>query len=73
VVGTLGNGIEDAVKDGFNGLLVSQNNVTKTAETIFYIISDTETSKTFSENSYKWATEHSLVNNINKYINIYYE
>lgn len=71
VIGTLDNGIEDAVKNYYNGILVSQNNVKETSRTIENILSDNNLLDKFSNNSYSWAREHNMGNVIEKYINIY--
>ena len=71
VIGTLDNGIEDAVKDGYNGILVPQNNVEKTADAIVNILSEPEKWQKMSQESYKWAEEHDISLTINKYLSLY--
>src|SRR3989344_168408 len=71
VIGTLGNGIEDAVDNGRNGLLVPQNDISATAEAITKILSDVELGNTFSHNSYQWAQKHSLDIAAKQYVEMY--
>lgn len=71
VIGTLGNGIEDAVKNGHNGLLVQQNNIRSTATAIISIMSDSQKWEDMSRASYEWAKEHDLPISIQKYLEIY--
>ncbi len=71
VIGTFGNGIEDAVKNGYNGLLVSQNDVEATASAIVRIIRDKEIRNEFSSNSLKWAKDHDWSKVVLKYLKVY--
>lgn len=71
VVGTLGNGIEDAVKNGFNGLLVEQNNIEQTTQAMLDIINNSRKWNEMSSNSYIWAKEHDLKLVIDQYISVY--
>ncbi len=71
VVGTLGNGIEDAIKDGYNGILVPQNDIPATAEAIIDILSNKEEWSKMSAQGYVWVKENSIDGMIAKYINIY--
>ncbi len=71
VIGTTGNGIEDAVKDGFNGILVPQNDVQKTADALIKIVLNDEIAKEFSQNGYNWAKQHSLDKMAGEYLRIY--
>lgn len=71
VIGTLGNGIEDAVKKGYNGTMIPQNDIEKTAEAIANIVSDRKKWDNMSNNSYAWAEEHKLDDVIKRYISIY--
>jgi len=71
VVGTLGNGIEDAVKNGYNGILVPQNDVKKTTEAMVEIVKDKNKLQEMSDASYQWAQQHSLLNMINEYLDLY--
>ena len=70
VVGTLGNGVEDAVKDGYNGILIPQNDIQKTADAIISILSDFKKSQKMSQESYQWAQKHDLFTTIHKYNSI---
>lgn len=70
-IGTSGNGIEDAIKNDYNGILVPQNDIDAAEKAITEILSDDNRRKQFSQNSYKWAREHGLDNVIKKYMEIY--
>ena len=71
VIGTLGNGIEDAVEDGYNGFLVPQNNVEKTADSILEIMASHEKWLKMSQASLDWANSHDLSKMIHQYLEIY--
>lgn len=71
VVGTSGNGIEDAVKDGYNGLLIPQNDMERTADAIGNILSEPKKWQKMSQESYKWAREHDISLVINQYLSLY--
>lgn len=71
VIGTLNNGIEDAVKDGYNGLLVSQNDIGATASAIVKIMRDEKIRDKFSHNSLGWARDHDWSEVILKYLKVY--
>lgn len=71
VVGTLGNGIEDAVKDGYNGSLVPQNDVKKTASAVVEIVKNEQKWNTMSKNGYDWAKKHDISWVVQEYIKIY--
>lgn len=71
VIGTKNNGIEDAVSDGYNGILVSQNNVRETAGAIIKILTDADLASKFLENGKKWALEKDWDKIVEKYKEIY--
>jgi len=73
VIGTKGNGIEDAVKDGYNGILVNQNNVEETAMTIIEILGNENKWQTMSKNSYDWAEKNNIGQMTERFIEIYNE
>lgn len=73
VIGTLGSGIEDAVKNGHNGILVPQNDINKTSAAILDILSDKDKWRTMSKHSYEWAKDHDLKKVVRKYISLYEE
>ncbi len=73
VIGTLGNGIEDAVKNEFNGFLVPQNDIESTTSAIIKIIRDEKIRNEFSYNSFKWAKDHDWSRIVPSYIKIYME
>lgn len=69
VVGTLGNGIMDAVSD--NGVLVPQGDIQATAEAITRILTNLETWERMSRASTAWALSHSLDVEIKQYLDLY--
>lgn len=69
VIGTSGNGIEDAISQ--NGVLVSQNNVNQTAEAIEKILASESVWHDYSQKSYLWAKEHDLKAMAKYYLAIY--
>ncbi len=71
VVGTLGNGIEDAVKNDYNGILVRQNDIEATAGAISTILSSNKRRQAMSENSHEWARAHPLEKTVAQYIAAY--
>lgn len=71
VIGTLGSGIEDAVKDGYNGALVSQGDIEKSSSAIIAIMSDEDKWQNLSENSRTWALDHDSKIVGNKYLSLY--
>ncbi len=54
-IGSKGSGIEDAICDGFNGILVDPHNPTEVENAIITIIGNYET---FRMNSIEWAKKH---------------
>ncbi len=71
VIGTLDNGIEDAVKNGYNGLLAPQNDVKATAKAIIDMLKDEKLRKEMSLNSITWAKDHDWEKVVVKYIKVY--
>lgn len=71
VIGTLGTGAEDAVHDGYNGILVPQSDILKTTEAMRKILSDGELSAKMSGQSLIWAKENSIGNEVEKMVEIY--
>ncbi len=71
VIGTLGNGIADAVDDGVNSILVPQNDVEKTAQAIVRICSDDVRWQDMSRASSAWARAHDLERTVRRYLDIY--
>ena len=59
-VGTLGNGIADAVEDGTTGILVPQNDPEATARAIGDILADTARAENMSVRAREFAREHDL-------------
>ncbi|MDP2909827.1 MAG: glycosyltransferase family 4 protein [bacterium] len=70
-IGTLGNGIEDAVKDGYNGFLVPQNDIETAASAIVRIMKDEKIRNEFSQNSFNWARDHDWSKVVVEYLSIY--
>lgn len=71
VVGTWGNGIEDAIQDNQNGFLVAQNDVAETSKAIVKIVGNPEKWYEMSAHSYSWADKNSLDSMVKKYTGIY--
>ncbi len=71
VIGTRGNGIEDAVSDGYNGLLVAQGDIEASADAMTKILSDRHLWSSMSENSVLWAHAHDLGSMIREYEKLY--
>lgn len=71
VIGTFGTGAEDAVHDGYNGILVPQSDIEKTAEAMRKILSPGELSGKMSGQSLIWAKENSIENEVGKILEIY--
>lgn len=68
VIGTRGNGIEDTVKDGVNGILVKQNDVEGTAQAITKVLANVDD---YSKNSYIWAKDNDKQKAAKQYADIY--
>lgn len=71
VVGTLGNGIADAVSQGRNGLLVPQNDVAATAEAILAVLGNRSTWQRMSDESVSWAEAHDSQHSVTEYLALY--
>lgn len=71
VIGTSDNGIQDALQEGFNGFLVPQNDIQKTAGTISALLSDPDMLERMSRNSHDWARQHDLKKAVSAYIDLY--
>jgi len=69
VVGTINNGISDAVAD--NGILVDQKNIKQTTEAIVSILNNKDKWQKMSDNSYFWSERHNLSKVIKQYIKVY--
>jgi len=72
VIGTYGCGAEETIIDGYNGLLVPQNDTEKTAEAIEYLLKNPEVARKMGRNGRKRAEELSW-ENITKRITRIYE
>lgn len=71
VVASFDSGATSATKEGYNSILVPQNDPQKTADAIIKIISDEDLKANFSKNSLEWGKEFSWGKIIKKYIEIY--
>jgi len=71
VIGTYGCGAEDAIKNGYNGLLVEQNNIDQTSRAMIDILSNQELAQTMGQNGKKWAQERNWSKIVLKYIEVY--
>lgn len=71
VIGTRGNGISAAMSEGFNGLLVEQNNIEQTSQAILRILEDVDLKESFSKASIEWSKNNSWDNVVKKYLEIY--
>jgi len=71
VIGTYNCGAEDAIKDGYNGLLVPQNDIAKTAKAVLKILDNPGLAQELGINGIKRAKEMSWQKTVEKYIKIY--
>lgn len=71
VIGTLGNGIEDAILEGKNGLLVPQENIEKTSNALIKILSNKKLWEEMSIENYQWAKKHDLSEILTQYVDVY--
>jgi glycosyltransferase involved in cell wall biosynthesis len=71
VIGTLDTGGEDAIKDGYNGILVPQNDIDRTAKAMTEILSDKARRDKMSQYSYDWAHSNSIENEVDKFLIMY--
>lgn len=71
VIGTRGNGGEDAIKEGYNGLLVDQGDITSTAGAIISILSNPEKRASMGKASIEWARFNTVDREVEKLIEVY--
>lgn len=71
VIGTLGCGAEDAIKNGYNGLLVRQNDIAQTAEALRKILANPELAKNLGKNGQALARQMDWDNVFKKYQAVY--
>ncbi len=71
VIGTYNCGAEDAIKNGYNGYLVSQNNSREVAEKIIKIFSDNDLYQKMSRNAVDWAKKFSWDKTVDLYVEEY--
>jgi glycosyltransferase involved in cell wall biosynthesis/SAM-dependent methyltransferase len=70
-IGTLGNGIEDAVADGKTGILVPQHDAHATADALVAILQNKEHWEKMSARARQWATDHDWALVVKKYEAVY--
>jgi len=71
IVATFNSGAVSATKDGFNSILVSQNDPQRVAEAISKILSNDEAKKDLKNNSYEWVKNFSWDKIVMSYNEIY--
>lgn len=71
VIGTFGTGAEDAIANNKNGILVQQNDIQGTSDSISKILSDQTLWNKMSEESHHWAGSHKIEDVVQNYINLY--
>jgi len=71
VVGSYGNGGEDAIKNGFNGFLAKENNPEDIAEKIIELLNNQELYEKMSQNAVEWSQKMSWNDIIKKYLEVY--
>lgn len=71
VIGTYGCGAEDAIVDGYNGLLVPQDDPDATAKAIKSFLNNPKVAQKMGENGRKRAREMSWDNTVKKILSIY--
>lgn len=70
-VGTLGNGIEDAVEDGKTGILVPQNDPEATAQAIIQILGNSQRARIMGDRAREFAREHDIAHLTKLYAELY--
>lgn len=71
VIGSLGNGGEDAIKDGYNGFLVHNENKEEIAQKIKLLLEDNILYNKMSANAKHWVKEFSWDKISKRYLDIY--
>lgn len=71
IIAAYNSGATSATKEGYNSILVPQNDPQKIADAIIKIISDDNFRSSLSKNSLEWAKRFSQKTAIKKYIEIY--
>lgn len=66
-IGSMGTGIEDAIRDGWNGKLVDPNNPAQIADAVKEIMAHYSS---YSRNAMEWAKEHDWKNLVKEYVKI---
>ncbi len=73
VVGSNNCGAEGAIKNNYNGLLVPQDNIQKTAEAVLKILDNPGLAAQMGENGKAWAKNHDWKQVFSKYLDVYKE
>jgi len=71
VIGSRNSGVEDAVKDGVNGILLGETDIEGCALALRKILKDPMFRKEMSEASLKWVSEFTPEKKIGEYVKIY--
>lgn len=71
VVAAYDSGATSAVREGYNGIFVPQNNPQKTADAIIKILSDNDLRENLKRNGLEWVKNFSWGRIVKKYIDIY--
>ncbi|KND49154.1 MAG: Glycosyltransferase [Parcubacteria bacterium C7867-008] len=71
VIGMKGSGAEQAIKDGYSGLLIEENNVTDLSAKIVQVLADKSGAEALVANGYNWATAHDWSRIVEKYLELY--
>lgn len=70
-IGTFGCGAEEAIKNGYSGLLVPQENIIETEKTILRILDNSDLAEQLGQNGQKRAKEMDWSKIFEKYIEVY--
>lgn len=71
VIGTLDNGISDAVDEGINGILVPQYDIETTRDAILDVLNNQDKWKKMSDSSYRFAERNDIRLSLDKYLLLY--
>jgi glycosyltransferase involved in cell wall biosynthesis len=71
VIGSYGNGGEEAIRDGYNGFLAKANSPENTAEQVIKLLGNSDLYKKMSQNAVDWSRGMLWDNIVKKYLEIY--
>ncbi len=71
VIATMGSGAEEAVKNGYNGLLANESDPSDIALKVKEMLSDPIRYSEVSGNALEWAQKMQWSNNVKRYLDIY--